>query len=346
MSFSGDQTQLGDCPITSGGDQASCFGQTMTPNADPTCHGHQEMALSGDQNDLLDEMIAFLSDELLPNGAQTMAPNTNETFFGGQTTFPIGNQTFFGGQMTPTSNLTNGVQMTFPNGNQTFWGDQMTTPSGHQTGNQALYRSENITPSVDQTIYGNHTLYGAQMAIQDGDQTLHGLQMTNPSGDQTFYNHQRANLYGDQTFYDPQKTNLNGDQTQMSNMNGDQTYYDPQKTNLNGDQSFYYPQMTNPSGGLTHYTGQVMSLVGSQMPFQDRSPTISNSALIQKQLPKCSSSFSLAQRNHPDVKVDLSTPDPKLKKKKNLKSYKCQICGQKFQKSSHIRSHIRKHTGR
>ena len=93
-------------------------------------------------------------------------------------------------------------------------------------GNQSLYRSQKITPSVDQ----------AQMAALDGDQTLHGVQMTNPSGDQIFYD----------------------------------------------------PQMANPRGGQTHYTGQVMSLVAlirSQLHFQDRSPSTSNSRGAQEQLP-------------------------------------------------------------
>lgn len=347
MSFRGDQTQLEDCPITSGGDRASCC-QTKTPDADQTCHGHLEMSLNSDQNVYRDEMRILLSGdqplcrsqmtspsgELLTYGFQTKNPNTSQTFFEGQMTptsdpmdgvemtLPIGNQTFFGGQMTPTSDLTNGVQMTSPNGNQTFLGGQM-------------------TPT-------NDPLDGVESTLPTGDQTFFGGQMTTPSGHQTSYRTQMMPFEGNQGLYRSQKITPCVDQAQMATPDGDQTLHGSQRTNPSGDRSFYDPQITNTRGGLTHYTGQVMSLValvGSQLHFQDRSPCISNSHLAQEQLPECSSSFPSATRNRSVVKEDLGTRASKLQKKNNWKTYKCKQCEQIFIRSSHLRNHIRNHTG-
>ncbi|KAH0502040.1 putative zinc finger protein 84-like [Microtus ochrogaster] len=332
MSFSGNQIQLEDCPITSGGDRTSCCSQTMTPNADQTCHEHKEMALSGDQP-LCRSLMRSPSGELLNYGAQTMDPNTSKTFCEGQmtstsdsmdrveTTLPIGNQTIFGGQMTPTSDLSNGVQTT-STGNQTSFGGEM-------------------TPT-------NDPMDGVEATLPIGNQTFFGGQKTTPSGHQTPYRTQMMPCEGNQALYRSQNITPSVDQAQMATLHGDQTLHGSQMTKPRGDQT-YDPQMTNPRGGLTHYTGQVMSLVtlmGSQLHFQDRSPSISNSHLAQEQLTECSSSFPSTARNLTVVKEeDLMTWASELKKRKNWKTYKCKQCGQLFIRTSHLRWHIRKHTG-
>nr|XP_048306419.1 Kruppel-like factor 18 [Myodes glareolus] len=349
MSFSGDQTQLEDCPVTSGDDRASCCGQTMTPNADQTCHGHQETALNSDQNVYRDEMRTLLSGDRRLCRSQMTSPSDELLTYGARTMAPDANQTFFGGQMTPTCALTKGVQTAFPTSNQTIFGGQMTPTSALTKGVQATLRTSNQTIFGGQMTPTSDSMDGVQLTLPIGNQIFFGSQMTPTSGHQASYRTQMMPCEGNQSLYRSQKITPSVDQAQMAALDGDQTLHGVQMTNPSGDQIFYDPQMANPRGGQTHYTGQVMSLVAlirSQLHFQDRSPSTSNSRVAQEQLPECSSSFPLAPRHFPVMTENLGTWASKLQKRNNWKTYNCKQCGQLFLRTSHLQNHLRsKHNG-
>lgn len=225
-----------------------------------------------------------------------------------------------GSQMAP---LEEGHVMNF-SGNQTqledcpvaSWGDQaftwgqMMTPTGDQTcfGGQTMPFNSNQAPYRSQgTTFSDQTAYGSQMTPSSADGTLWWGQMTTFTGHQSFCGSHTANTSGGLTCY--------------------------------------LGQMTTPSGGLTCCAGQ-MSLLCSQMPDEDGFHCIPNFHSAQGQPLEGFSSSPLVPRNLPEVKEDLRTPGPQSKRS-SQKMYVCSHinCGQAYSKSSHLRAHVRKHTG-
>nr|XP_042128533.1 Kruppel-like factor 18 [Peromyscus maniculatus bairdii] len=132
---------------------------------------------------------------------------------------------------------------------------------------------------------------------------------------------------------------------QMTTFTGHQSFCGSHTANTSGGLTCYLGQMTTPSGGLTCCAGQ-MSLLCSQMPDEDGFHCIPNFHSAQGQPLEGFSSSPLVPRNLPEVKEDLRTPGPQSKRS-SQKMYVCSHinCGQAYSKSSHLRAHVRKHTG-
>jgi hypothetical protein len=256
-----------------------------------------------------------------------------------------GNQTLSLTQMTALCRN----EMNTVSDNHIFHGGQPAALKGDHvltfSGDQMLIEDNTMTSSGNQNC-------GGQMATSGGGQTLSGDQMATPSGYQTLYGGHMTNSGGDQTLYGGQ----------MTSPNSYQTLYGGQMTTYGGDQTVYRGQMAAPGSEQTLYGSQIMSFIsnqtlcGSQMMTFGSDQILYGDHIMSHQslsLPYPGflyfPSSSLIQQPPPEEKWSLKNQSCQFQKNPDdLKPYICtyQDCGKSYSKSSHLRIHKRKHTGK